>query len=178
MPYSHVLMGIDYVGLAWKFHVSPYSCEKPSHYEEYLRFCAIDDYKNGRGVTHLIIDINESGEKAIAGFVTLRATSLISKSENDMPVVHSSIEIAELAVSEKYERRGVGSALVSLAICVADELRAEKLGIKYVVLCADPQAISFYHDKHDFEKIGDLYETPREGWNENCEAMYITLPEL
>lgn len=178
MSFSHVLMGKEYFGLALSFNVSPASCDNPGHYENYLRFCAISDYQSGRGVTHLIVDTNEKGDKiAIAGFITLRATSLISQSERNMPVVHSSIEIAELAVNKDYERRGVGSALVNIAICLADELRREKLGIKYVVLCADPKAIGFYKEKHHFEEIGELYETPREGWNEKCEAMYITLPD-
>lgn len=178
MSYSHVLMGIEYFGLALNFNVSPNSCDNPEHYENYLRFCAIEDYKNGRGVTHLFVNVDEDGnEIEIAGFVTLRATSLISESENGVPVVHPSLEIAELAVNKNHEKRGVGSALVNLALCMADELRTEKLGIKYVVLCADPKAIGFYENKHKFEKIGELYQTPREGWNESCEAMYITLPE-
>ena len=89
MPFSHNLMGKEYFGLALKFNVSPDSCDNPSHYENYLRFCAISDYQSGRGVTHLILDTNEKGDTiAIAGFVTLRATSLISQSENNMPVVH------------------------------------------------------------------------------------------
>lgn len=177
MPYSFERMSTEYAGLAWKFHVSPDSCENPGHYEEYLRLCAIGDYRTGMGVTHLIIDKDETGaEIAIAGFITLRATSLVSTSETGVKIVHPALEIAELAVDKEYERKGVGSKLVDTAIFIADRLRNSFLGIKYVVLCADPKAIGFY-EKMNFGKIGDLYEALREGWNDHCEPMYITFPE-
>lgn len=177
MSYSLALMSTKYAGLAWEFRVSPTSCDNPMHYENYLRLCAIGDHKKGMGVTHLIIDYDEKGSaKAIAGFVTLRATSLVSTGEDGVKIVHPSLEIAELAVNEAYERQGIGTMLVDTAIYIADELRADSIGIKYVILCADPKAIGFY-EKKDFGKIDDLYETLREGWNNDCEPMYITLPD-
>lgn len=177
MPYSLALMGKEYAGLAWKFYVSPDSCDNPDHYEQYLRLNAISDHKIGMGITHLLLDCNEEGKVvAIAGFVTLRATSLVSTDETGVKIVHPSVEISELAVSKEYERRGIGTGLINLAISVADDLRSNLIGIKYVVLCADPKSVGFY-EKMDFGKIGDLYETLREGWNNNCEPMYITLPE-
>lgn len=178
MPYSYELMSGKFMGLAWKFHVSPDSCDNPDYYEQYLRLCSISDYKSGMGITHLIVDTdNEGNAVAIAGFVTLRATSLVNTDGNGVKIVHPSLEIAELAVNKDYERKGIGTKLVDTAIFIADKLRASFLGIKYVVLCADPKAIGFY-EKMDFGKIGDLYEALREGWNNNCEPMYITLPEL
>lgn len=178
MTYSLDLMSAKYIGLAWKFHVSPNSCANPDHYEEYLKFCAISDQKEGMGVTRIILEHNEAGEPtAIVGFVTLRATSLVSKGEDGKNIVHPSLEIAELAVAEEYEKQGFGSQLVNLAVLTAAKLREEFAGVRYVVLCADNAAIGFY-DKQHFGKIGELYETPRDGWNNNCEPMYISLVEI
>ncbi len=178
MALTHALMSQKYAGLAWGFHVSPDSCDNPAYYETYLRLCAVDDHIHGMGVTHLVVDCDDDGNaKAIAGFVTLRATSLISTDKDGVKIVHPSLEIAELAVSKDYERRGIGSTLVNLAIYIADELRNGLLGIKYVVLCADPQAVDFYEKKMDFGKIGELYETLHDGWNNRYEPMYITLPD-
>ena len=178
MPYSFALMGKEYAGLAWKFCVSPDSCDNPDHYERYLRLNAIVDYKIGMGITHLILDCDEDGNAvAIAGFVTLRATSLVNTDENGVKIVHPSVEISELAVTKDYERRGIGTGLIDLAISIADDLRSKLIGIKYIVLCADPKSVGFY-EKKDFGKIGELYETLREGWNNNCEPMYIILPEF
>jgi ribosomal protein S18 acetylase RimI-like enzyme len=179
MGYSYVQMESKYAGLAWAFHVSPDSCHNPDYYEQYLSMCAIGDYKTGDSVTHLIVDEDENGNaKAIAGYVSLRVTSLISRNESSLPCVHPSIEIAELAVSRDYERQGIGTDLVKLAVYIADELRERYVGIKYVVLCADPMSVGFYEGKCGLAKINDLYETPRDGWNDNCVPMFTKLPEL
>lgn len=178
MPYSYHTIEQQFIGLTWKFFVNPISCNRPSHYENYLRLCAIDDFNRGVGVTHLILDCNEQGEASvIAGFITLRATSLVSTDENNVKLVHPSLEIAELAVHQDYERRGIGTQLVNLAIYTADKLRRELIGIKYIVLCSDSKSITFY-EKLGFGRIGDLYETLREGWNNDCEPMYICLNDI
>lgn len=178
MAYSFAMMSTDYAGLAWSFHVSPDSCNSPAYYEEYIRLCAISDQDGGMSVTHLVLDTDKNGEAiAIAGYVALRATSLVSTDENGVKIVNPSLEIAELAVDKDYERKGVGTMLVNLAIGVAAELSKRYLGIKYVILCADPKAVGFY-TKNDFGKIGDLYETLRDGWNNNCEPMYISMQNL
>ena len=44
----------EHAGLASKFQVNPVSCGRHSHYEEYLRFSAIDDYRNGKGITYIL----------------------------------------------------------------------------------------------------------------------------
>ena len=86
------------------------------------------------------------------------------------------LEIAELAVDERYERKGVGTELVNIALGAADFLRQHWLGIKYIAVCADPSAVGFY-EKEGFRSVATLYEIPRDGWNDNCVPMYIALPE-
>lgn len=174
MNVSHKIMNSDYSGLAWKFHVSPDSCENPGHYEQYIRLVAVDDRNTGMGTTHILVD--EDAQELI-GYITLRATSLVSENERGNKIVHPSLEIAELAVSQKYAGKGFGTILVQLAILIADDLREELVGVRYVVLCADPKAVAFY-EKLKFVKVSDIYDVLRDGSNDNCEAMFIELPRL
>lgn len=177
MSISYALMSLEYIELAWKFHVSSDSCDDPTYYENYLRLCAMSDQKAGMGVTHLFVEQDEVGKaKAIVGFITLRATSLVSTGDDGKSIVHPSLEIAELAVSRDYERKGFGRDLVNIAFISADHLRKHTIGIKYIAVCAAKKAEGFY-EKLGFAKIGSWYETPRDGWNNTCEAMYITLEE-
>lgn len=174
MSISHKVMSKDCAGLAWEFHVSPASCDNPAHYEQYIRLSAVSDRSEGMGTTHIFVD-DEANE--MMGYVTLRATSLISENERGNRIVHPALEIAELAVAEKYERLGVGTHLVRLAILVASDLRENLIGFRYVVLCADPKAVGFY-EKQKFGKVRDVYEVLRDGSNDNCEAMFLQLPPL
>lgn len=172
-------MSAKYIGLAWKFHVSPTSCDNPEHYENFLRLIAISDHAAGRGVTHILVDtcdeendINENSK--IAGFITLRATSLVDTCDG-ASYVKPALEIAELAIDKEYERNGIGSKLVDTAILVATTLNDEFIGVQNVVLCADPKAVGFYENpKVGFGRLTDYYVL-REGWNRNCTPMYIKL---
>lgn len=174
MNVSHKVMNSECIGLAWKFRVSPDSCENPTHYEQYIQLVAVMDGNMGMGTTHLLVD-DDTNE--LMGYITLRATSLVSENERGNKIVHPALEIAELAVAEKYERIGVGTSLVRFAILTADDLRERLLGIRYVVLCADPKAVGFY-EKLKFAKVRDIYDVLRDGSNDNCEAMFIELPQV
>lgn len=132
------------------------------------------DASKGLARTHLFID-EETG--SIAGYIALRATSLISRDKNNKLVVNPALEIAELAVSEEYERQKVGTEMFFYALAEADRLRNETLGIRYVAVCADPMAVMFY-EKMGFSKLRDVFEIPVDGWNDDCEQMYIELPEI
>ena len=171
-------MSPEYAGLAWKFHVSPDSCDNPEHYENFLRLNAISEQSSGRGVTHILVFTDKDGkicnDSEIVGFVTVRATSLVD-SVDGVSYVKPSLEIAELAVGQKYERCGYGKLLVDIAIYIANHLNENFLGIQNVVLCADPRAVGFYENKKvGFGKLTDHYVL-RDGWNNNCIPMYIKL---
>ena len=164
----------DNAGLASDFHVSPNSCENPEYYEEYIKLNAIGDHQKGMGVTHVLLD---EEQKRLLGFITLRATSLVSEGYDGVKNVHPALEIAELAVEEKFERQGVGTTLLALAIDIADELRSNMVGIRHIVVCADKAAVGFYQ-KFGFGKLSSLYEVLHDGWNDLCEPLCITLPEM
>lgn len=167
----------EHTGLAWEFCVSPDSCNNPEYYEEYLRCCALSDRTSGHGITYVLLEKDGDRNKAIAGYVSVRAASLISKDENGRSIGAPALEIAELAVSKDYKGNGYGKALVNKAIVLADELRRDYLSIKHIVLYSDPSSIDFYK-KNGFVEVGDLYEIPHENWNADCEPMYLTLPDI
>ena len=166
-----------HTGLAFDFQVNPDSCANPEHYEYYLRFIAISDRKIGKGVTHVLInDDAKSGMEKIIGFVTLRASSLISENDNEISG-RSAIEIAEIAIDRVYERQGFGTTLIDFVFLLIDDMRTNTVGIEYIVACSDSASVSFY-EKNDFVRISEHYEVPREGWNRDCIPMALRLPEM
>lgn len=156
------------------FLVNPESCDNPSHYEDYLKKCAITDVKQGLGTTHLFIE-EQDENKNVMGYVTLKATSLTKNVGENHALGYSAVEISELAVHKDYERFGVGRDLLNFVLEESYRLR-NSIGVQYIVLCADPKAEGFY-SKFNFTKIRDIEEVPREQWNQTCTPMLVKLQE-
>ena len=149
------------------------SCGNPDHFNEYLRYYAISDIKTGMGVTHICCGFDDSGMPVkIIGFVTIKTSSVITDDDgtfNGKPAV----EISELAVDEAWVRQGFGTMLVKYALAKIAETKTN-IGVRYVVVCADEQAVEFYK-KVGFDSLSSIYEIPREEWNAGCIPMYIDL---
>lgn len=160
--------------MAWGFQVNPSSCGNHEHYEQYIRFSAMGDQKSGLGVTHLFIQEDEEKQE-LCGYITLRATAYIVH-DGEQTRGFPALEILELAVAKDAERKGVGTTLVQYAVWLASSMNKNFLGVRYVLLCADIQAVPFY-EKLGFEKLADHGEVPRDGWNVDCVPMYLRLPE-
>ena len=160
-------------GLAWDFHVSPISCGHHEHYEEYIKLCAATDKASGLGTTHVFITEKDSREY-LAGFITLRASSLIMECDGILQG-RPALEISELAVDERFAGQSIGRVLVEFTISMADSMNATSVGVRYVVVCSDPQSCGFYKQCH-FSELGTLGAVPRENWNNSCVPMYIQLP--
>ncbi len=60
------------------------------------------------------------------------------------------------------------------AIAEALSLSETVIGLRYVVLCADPAAVGFY-SRLGFSKIPSYQEIPREHRNKNCVPMMLKL---
>ena len=113
------LMTEQYIDIARSFKVNPDSCDNPNHYETYIVQDCFSDYKQGMGVTHAFIFENEdTGEKKIAGYITLRASSLIGDMD-DYKAGYPALEISELAVDCMFEGTGLGTDMVKTAIAEA-----------------------------------------------------------
>lgn len=161
------IMDNSFIEYAKDFHVNPEKCENPTHYENYILQNAISDASIGMGVTHVFY--NSDDDKEIQGFVTLKASALTFE-ESGYPA----LEISELAVNEKYEGTGVGRIMINYVITIANDLKASTLGIKHILVCADPKAVGFY--KHlKFLELPEYKKIPREDWNESCTPMYLTI---
>ena len=86
------------------------------------------------------------------------------------------MEIAELAVDENYEGQRIGTDMVMTAINEAVEMNRGKIGVQYVILCADTAAVEFYSRKElGFRKIRYMQEIPREHRNSTCEPMMLKI---
>lgn len=172
------LMSNKYAAMAWNFKVNPKKCENPSHYENFIRMDCYSEQKQGMGVTHVFVDEQEDGEKKIAGYITLRCSSLIMDIGEKYKLGFPALEIAELAVDQDYEGQGLGTDMVKFAINEAVELNEHKIGIQYVILCADVAAVGFYSNKDlQFSPIRQMQEIPREHRNSKCEPMMLKIAQ-
>ena len=171
------IMSSEYVEIARQFHVNSEHCDNPEHYERYINQDCFTDQNQGMGVTHVFIDENEkTGQKIIAGYITLRMSSLIMDSGEGFKLGYPALEIAELAVDENYEGQRIGTDMVMTAINEAVEMNRGKIGVQYVILCADTAAVEFYSRKElGFRKIRYMQEIPREHRNSTCEPMMLKI---
>lgn len=178
MPIYQDLMSGKYAEIAREFKVNPEKCANPSHYEDFIRIDCHTDKKQGMGVTHVFVDEQQNGEKKIAGFITLRCSSLVMDVGEKYKLGYPALEIAELAVSKNYEGQKLGTDMVKFAINEAVELNEHKVGIQYVILCADVAAVGFYSNKDlKFTPIRQMQEIPREHRNSNCEPMMLKIAQ-
>lgn len=167
-------MSLNYIDIVQNFEVNPDSCDNPGHYESYIKHSAILDYKQGLGTTHLFIQESDDNTKILMGYLTLRASSLIKEMGEASKFGFPALEIAELAVSKDFERKGIGTDMVKYAISKAIELCENEISVKYVVLCADPRAIDFYK-KIGFSPISSTNDIPREHANLKCFPMCLSI---
>jgi len=169
------LMSSDYIELAKQFRVNPKNCDNPEHYQNYIWQDSVLDHKQGMGVTHVFVNENdETQEKQIAGYITLRSSSLIMDSEESYKLGYPALEISELAVDCNYERQNLGTDMIKFAVSEAIRLNENAIGIQYVILCADPKAVGFYSKKNvGFRELPTYQQIPRESRNKNCIPMYL-----
>ena len=172
MELSLELFSQDLYGLTFDFKVNPLSCGNNEHYEQYIRFSALSDASQRYSTTHVLVG-SEDGRRRILGFVTLRASSYIKRS-GDVSHGESALEVMELAVDQRYERRGFGSLLMDYAVSLADDINSYYMAIKYIVVCADRQALPFYSE-YGFSQVSDYGEIPHNGANDDCIPMFLQL---
>lgn len=165
----------ELAGLAFDFKVNPDSCGNPDHFEYYIRLSAITENTSGQAKTHVVLD---KEKKHIMGFITLKAAALLfSDTDADGASIQSgypAIEVVNLAVAQDYERMGVGGALVDFALLTADDLCRQYIGVRYIVLAADPKAQSFYEHK-GFHCIQDYYDMPTDRQSSDCVPMMMQI---
>lgn len=164
-------------GIARIFSVNPGSCGNPAHFTEYLLYNAMSDSLTGMGVTHVLAQHDDEGNPtAILGYVTLKASSLLEKTESGYSG-KPALEISELAVDQKFEHQGIGRLLLDYALLCCREIQ-KSAGVMYLLVYAEPQAVEFYSHVLSFEKMRNLYEIPNETWNADCVPMLLKFDML
>ncbi len=165
-----------HASIAQSFYVNPEHCENPQHFEGYIRLNAYGDFRSGMSTTHVMVEYEDGCDDPVClnGYISLKATSLVI--EDNTLSGYPALEISELAVDKKFEGQHYGKALLEYAVRICDELR-EQIGIKYLLVCAEKNAESYYKHVLPFHNAGDYYIIPREQWNENCIPLYLWLPE-
>lgn len=162
-----VLWDMSYAVAAFSFSVNPDSCMNPDYFQSFIRFSAITDHISGRGVTHALLNDDES---SLLGFVTLKNTALLTGRTLGEPA----LEIVNLAVAHDHERQGVGSALVNFAISTAAQISESLSGVRFLVLGSDPRAVDFYTHL-GFHPLDEYWTLPRELTNKTCVPMFMQL---
>ena len=160
------------VGLAGKFSVNPSSCENSEFYEQYLQYSALSDLRSGQNTTHLFIDETAS---RIMGYVSLRASTVISENSDGYMIGTPAIEVSVLAVDKDYAGSGVGRTLIDYVISVADDLHKKSIGMQYIVLASDKHATGFYEHMGFVPVESRWNKIPKKNWSVNCVPMSLLL---
>ena len=158
-------------GLASQFEVDPSSCGNPEHYREYLLFRALSDNASGWSTTHVMLSENMN---QIAGFITLKASAVLSEIDNRLFSGEPAIEIYNLAVAKEFQKQGIGRELVLLSMAMAQETNDLHFGVRNLVLTADPKAVGFY-EKCEFVSLSEYYMLPKDLENASCVPMIMKL---
>lgn len=169
-----------HVGLSFSFECNSEKCGNHTHYTNYLKYNALSDFKTGMGVTYVFCEYEGLNEEEmvpirILGFVTLKASPLVSGGYGEPLEGHPAVEISELAVDKNYEGQGVGKILLNTAAYITKQVRENFVGIKYLTVCADPLAEGFYEHVLGFKKVSSIYNVPREQWNGSCVPMMLKI---
>lgn len=158
-------------GLASDFEVDPSSCGNPEHYREYLLYRALSDNASGWSTTHVMLSENL---KHIAGFITLKASTVLSEIDYKLFSGEPAIEIYNLAVAKGFQKQGLGRELVLLSIAMAQEANDLHFGVRNLVLTADPKTVGFY-EKCEFFPLSQYYMLPKDLENASCVPMIMKL---
>lgn len=147
--------------------------EEIPYFQDYLKYSALMDIKQGNGTTQVFFD---DEKKKIMGFYTLKCNSLIVQSDNaKIKIGYPALEIYELAIDKDYQKHGVGTLLIKDIIAKAYNLQQTILGIRYIVVCAKSCAVGFY-EKNGFQKINDI--VPRTEDNKDCIPMSLHIGDI
>ncbi|HGD0580601.1 GNAT family N-acetyltransferase (plasmid) [Clostridium perfringens] len=157
--------------------VGDFECSDES-IENFLKNDAHNYDCSGEGNTYILID--EKDNKIVA-YYTLKCNGIQVKDDN-LHKVLPALEIARLGVDINYEKLGLGSKMLAMAVKVAIHLKEEHVGVKYIHLFSVPDSVDFYMKKN---KAGlKFHEYPKgysflkeENSQEGCKALYVTLNE-
>ena len=168
----------QYAELAFSFFCDDTSCENPDYFNTYIRFTAVTDYNTGRGTTHALIEFCDGVPIKLKAYITLKTNVFVYRNNENKIDGNPAIEISVLAVSKDCTHKGYGTDLLKYAALTCYSDIRQYAGVRYLIVCAEKSAVSFYEKALDFALADNDYIVPREHWNEDCIPMYIQLPEI
>ena len=127
-------------------------------------FCAYEQTK-GLNTTYLLINTNEND---IAGYVSLCNDSirLDLEERDELNLTYTTIpamKIARLAVSNKYQRLGIGKSLITFSVGIGQKIRNYS-GLAFLTLDCYEHRVSFYESvgfiKNIIQPIQLPYDSP------------------
>jgi len=128
--------------------VSGFSCGKPE-LDQWLANRAVPNQLSGATKTHVVIE-----DGRVIGFYSLATGAVVHsdvrrKARRNMPDPIPVVILSRMAVDEKHRGRGLGSALLQLAI-ETTLAAAETIGVACLIVHAKDDARNFYL-RFDFE---------------------------
>lgn len=157
--------------------------------DQYVKDVAINDNKEGKGVTYLVVD---STRDVVVAYYTLSSTSLLCMVDNDSDNGHndnitiegiSAVEIKLFAVNNSYQDTlchdaSLGNKLISdiiLGSIIGDiyNITLNILGAEVIMLYSIPSAVDFY-ERNQFLPL-DEYKAFHSDFTEDCVPMYLRL---
>jgi GNAT superfamily N-acetyltransferase len=134
---------------------------------EFLRDDALENQKMCVSTTFLVF-VDSGKEKKLVGYVTLLADSVRIKERKELeeqfrnkgiryPYLPA-VKIGRMAVDEKYQRKGIGRAMIKFSVGIAEKLNAF-IGCRFLTVDAKEGARAFY-EKLGFKVFLDRAEKP------------------
>ena len=148
---------------------SDFKCRKPE-FVEYLGVGAQYDRQEKMGQLYQAVS-----EDKVVGYMVLAMGNADAEKQADLGidayVPVPALVIAYLATDERCEGQGVGSAMVSYAIALANKL-APQVGCRVVLANSEPDVVGFY-EKAGFDKFNAVQPSkPRGFWRWFCKRVY------
>lgn len=147
---------------------SGFKCRKPE-FTEYLGVGAQYDQRKRMGQVYWAVS-----DGNVVGYMVLAMGSASAEKQADLgidtygPV--PALVIAYLAVDERHEKQGVGRAMASYAVALANRM-APKAGCRVVLANSEPDVVEFY-EKVGFAKFNAVQASgPRGFWRWFCKRM-------
>lgn len=126
---------------------------------DFLHSRSVSDQAEGFSVTYL-----GHFQGVAVSFMTLAMDAIklqtSEKPRSDIKIVRfPAVKVAQLGVDERWDRRGIGRHMISLAVAIALELRG-RIGCRYLTVDAKADVVSWYQSQ-EF-KINKIARKERE----------------
>ena len=165
-----VISNIRIVSLTDDHNLESFCCGN-NDLDDFLKNCAITEQEDKVSRTYLTCLHNEA-----IGFFTLSASGIevlaidtIDNVKEFSESIYPAIDIHKLAVTKKFQGRGIGRYTLNAAIGKILYV-SEHIGCRYVILDSVKNKIGFYR-KHGF-KIVDIYK------DDEYVKMYLNIAQM